>query len=299
MGITIVSTHEYISGSLLNLYDLKQYIQENSPDVESTFIYTEGKVPYWAFMKENIRGLYALKNLKNIKTFHMFEDDVVIIDIRGLIELFYIGMPIVCKKLVVVDSVELSYHLNEKYDAGQWFGFRADYSIPFTQYLENIKYDECVFLMPPSNIDNFSMKYKIPCLTFFKRINPKVLLTQETSNNGKLFVRRDTPGGEFDFLQENFDIISYENEMDMFKYRGLIYHRRNRIGRHEQFGRVVFELIMLDKQVYFLRPPFQVADGLSDYLRYYDIKFKGKKVVTKPEELIEKMNRKYEVEPWT
>lgn len=298
MGITIVSTHEYISGSLLNLYDLKQYIQDNNVEVESTFVYTEGKLPYWQFMKDNIRGLYTLNNMRNIQECFVIEDEVIIIDVRGLIELFHNLIPIVCRKLIVIDSVELTYNLNEMYHAGQWFGFRADYSIPLTHYFANMRFDECVFLMPPSNIDKFKEKYNIPALQFFKRIDPNVLLTQKTNNNGKLFVRRDTPGGEFDFLKKRFEVITYKNEMDMFKYRGMVYHRRNRIGKYEQFGRVVFELIMLGKQVYFLRNPFDVCDGLSDYLKYYNIKFKGKKIVTKPEELIVRMKMKYEEEPW-
>jgi hypothetical protein len=249
-------------------------------------------------MKDDVRGLYTIKDMKNIKNLCMIEDRVIITDIRGLIELYYFQTPIVCNKFIVLDSVELTYNLNALYDAGQWFGFRADYSIPLTQYLKNVNCSECLFLMPPSNIKNFEIKYDLPHHVFFKRINPKVLLSQRVSDNKKLFVRRDTPGGSFDSLHKVYDVIEYENEMDMFNYGGLVYHRRNRIGKHEQFGRLVFEFVMLGKFVYFFDDPFEVEDGLSDYLKYYKIKFENNAIITKPSELIERMKEKYEVEPW-
>ena len=59
---------------------------------------------------------------------------------------------------------------------------------------------------------------------------------------------------------------------------------------------MIFEYILLGKDVYFLDRPFQ-ADCLTDYLCHYNIKFDRFKVTTTAEELKTKM-KVYEEQPW-
>ena len=87
------------------------------------------------------------------------------------------------------------------------------------------------------------------------------------------------------------------NEVDhIFDYKALVYRRRKYLEYQEQFGRLIFEYILLGKTVYFMDEPF-TEDGLTDYLRHFNIKFDGNRVSTTKEELKNKM-MVYKDKPW-
>ena len=121
---------------------------------------------------------------------------------------------------------------------------------------------EKIFLMPPSN-------FKL-----FKEIYPDL--------NASIF-----------FKKINLDSLKTIKPNDPYFDHDLVYKRREEVMWHEQFGRRVFEFILLGKKIYFGNDPLMIKDGFSDYLWYYDIKTKNGEVTTKPEELSERMEDRY------
>ena len=87
------------------------------------------------------------------------------------------------------------------------------------------------------------------------------------------------------------------NEVDhIFDYQNLIYRRRSYLAYEEQFGRLIFEYILLGKTVYFLNEK-HTEDGLTDYLNHFNINFKDNRITTTKEELTKRMLI-YEYKPW-
>ena len=90
--------------------------------------------------------------------------------------------------------------------------------------------------------------------------------------------------------------VKYNEINHIFDYKELVYRRRKYLEYQEQFGRLIFEYILLGKTVHFLNEPY-TDDGLTDYLRHFDIEFNNRTIVTTKDELTEKM-KKYENGPW-
>ena len=82
--------------------------------------------------------------------------------------------------------------------------------------------------------------------------------------------------------------LKYNEVNHIFDYESLVYRRRKYLEYQEQFGRLIFEYILLGKTVYFAAERF-TDDGLTDYLHHFDIQFDGNKIVTTKDELREKM----------
>jgi len=249
--VSIVSTNFRMSGGYINHLDLYDFIRSYKPK----YYYME-ETPLWRMLLETGRN-YNLKRRIKMRELESIDDDIIITDFRGLIVLSNEDIIIDCKKLIIMDCVELTYHLNEIYSAPNWFfWFDFSYSDTIDKYLNNISCSEIVFLMPPSNHMKFTKKYpNFRSKAFFKKINVGVLKK----------VRK----GFFD---------------DYFSYS-----RRPEVLWYEQFGRRIFEHIILEKHVFFRNDPYMKDDGLSDYLKHYEIKFDGQRVTTTPQELTERM----------
>ena len=249
--ISIISTNFRMSGGYINHLDLYDFIREYDPN----YYYME-ETPLWRMLLETGRN-YKLQNPIKLNSIKEITDDIVITDFRGLIVLNNEGIVVRSSKFIIMDCVELTFHLNKLYSAPDWFfWFDFSYKDEIHRYLTNVHSDEIVFLMPPSNHRNFSVKYPtLKSKVFFKKINVNVL--------------REVKDGFFD--------------------DALTYSRRPEVLWHEQFGRRIFEYILLDKHVYFNNDPFMKDDGLSDYLKYYDIKFDGRRITNSSKKIIERM----------
>jgi hypothetical protein len=295
MKISIISTNYYMSGSYVNFLDLIHYLVK---DNITTFYYTQlDKNGYWLphMIKKTGRD-YQLGNTMKLYGNVWIKDDIVITDFRGLVICKDWGIPIVCSKLIVMDSVELSYHLNKTKDAPHWFDCEFSYDTEIYRYLDIHEYDEIVFLMPNVNLKVFSRRYPdLNAKEFYKKINYEALINVKHKNNGRFCYRTDHPnlifkGLELVDIYDNLD----ESETPLFDYRGFIYHRRKRLMYWEQFGRLIFEYLMLGKEVRFAIDPFSVHDGLVDYINHYDIEFDDKRhIITKQSDIIERMRGDY------
>jgi len=247
--ISIVSTNFRMSGGYINHLDTYAFLKSYNPK----YHYMQ-EAPLWDMLLQTKRN-YVIKNAVVVD--HYIKDDVIVTDFRGIIVLNNMGIQLNCKKLVVMDCLELTFHLNEIYDAIDWFfWFDFSYADKIYNYLRNIEYKDIVFLMPPSNYKKFVVKYPdLEARVFFKKINVDIL-------------KRIRPGVIQDHLR---------------------YERRPEVSYHEQFGRRIFEHILMGKNVYFDNDPFMKNDGLSDYLRHYDITFEGKRVTTNSRQLARRM----------
>ena len=308
MKQAVFITHQMgTQGSYLNHLDLQQYLKDH-----------EGyKIKFYC---ENVKKLYeVIKNSRRdykigagevkILRKEIIEPDLVITDFKTLIMAKQLNLFVICRKLIVMDSIEVTYHLKDMKAARFYYPFDMD------QALRHFFTEEVLFLMPPNNHKIFKEKYPdLNAQVFFKNINIDMLKTLKHEDRFGYFYRWDDLKGYKDLVTEKFGPYgkNYEpdwklrmgrkiplkyNEVDhIFDFKELVYRRRKYLEYQEQFGRLIFEYILLGKTVHFLDEPY-TDDGLTDYLKHFNIKFKGNKVVTTKEELENKM-RVYTDKPW-
>jgi hypothetical protein len=293
--ITILSHHLGIQGSYLNILDLNHYLQGQGYKV---LFYTSE----WKDLFKVTRGskrFHTFNKLELIKNYKRDLDATVITDFKTLIKLYELKIHIACKKFIIMDNNELSYHLNN--DEQSKFYHQG---LNIYELISLHQYQEILFLMPPSNVSEFKDQYSdLPFRVFFKKINWDLLKYVSKDNKNGLYYRFD----DIDILKEieykygdKLKTFDEYDEINLWDYKGMIYYRRKHLEYYEQLGRLIFEFIMLGKEVHFLKDPFEVADGLSDYLRHYDIQFdENYKVITPAENLIYLMELDYRYKPWS
>jgi len=305
--IAFVVHQKGTQGSYLNHLDLQQYLK-----------YEEGyRVTFYC---ENVKKLYEViestrrdyevgKGEVKVIRKDIIEPGVVVTDFKTLIMAEKLKLFVICKKLIIMDSIELTYYLKNMKNA------RFYYDFDIYQALRSFYAEKIVFLMPPSSHRLFKSKHPdLESRVFFKKINVDMLNIIDFEDRDGYFFRWDDcerykdlveskfgPGGvsfEPEWMEKSgWKIpLKYNEANHLFDYKTLIYRRRKYLAYQEQFGRLIFEYILLGKKVYFIGPPF-TGDGLTDYLTHYNIKFKGNEVITTKEELEKKM-QKYTDRPW-
>jgi len=297
-----------IQGSYLNHLDLQQYLKDH-----------EGyKIKFYC---ENVNHLFdTVKLSRRNFTFDKGEvrvikketvelDATVITDFKTLVVFYKKGLWLICKKLIVIDSVELCYHLKDMKQA------RYFHDIDLRKVLKHFYADKIMFLMPPSNHELFKKKH--PTLSskpFFKNINVDMIDTIKCENRPGYFYRWDVTDEHQQnilnqFGSETFKYdpgwqlergrrvpVKYNETEHIFDYQALVYGRRKYLEYQEQFGRLIFEYILLGKTVFFATET-HTDDGLTDYLNHFDIKFDGNKITTTNVELRKRMET-YVDRPW-
>jgi hypothetical protein len=305
--ITFVVHQMGTQGSYLNHLDLQQYLK----DVEDYKIkfFCENVKRLFNVINDSRRNYTIGKGEVKALTKDILEPCVVITDFKSIIELKEKGTFLGCKKLIVLDSIELTYHLKEMKAA------RFYHEIDLYDCLKFVYTDEIEFLMPSSNLFLFKKRYPdLKAKRFYKKINPYMLDTLNFENRPGYFFRWDTDKSFIDNLKKKYGNncycyepewiltdgrnvpLKYTESKHIFDYQAFLYRRREYLSYQEQFGRLIFEYILLGKDVYFLDKPFQ-SDCLTDYLCHYGIEFDGFKVITTADELRPKMER-YEDKPW-
>lgn len=298
MNISLVSTNYYMSGTYINFLDLQHYLTTRNQN--STLFYTQlDQNGFWLnqMLKKTGRE-YNLGNYMKLDGNVWIKDDIIMTDFRGLVICEEWGIPFECSKLIIIDSVELAYHINEMYNATHWFDWEFSYKEDLRKYLKIHKYDEVEFLMPNINLKPFRDKYpELKSREFYKRINYDALKNANVSNNGKFCYRIDEPNPTYNILSKSnvYENLDRQPEGSVFSYRGFIFHRRKRLQYWEQFGRLIFEYLMLGKEVRFVSDPFAIHDGLVDYMNRYGITFDDqRRAFCNRKELIDRMSGDYE-----
>jgi hypothetical protein len=290
--IFILSDHRYLSGSLINLLDFQQYLK----DVENykiTFI-CEDKLINHNLIKLTNRK-YTFDRLDKIK-------DVIIIkgclitDFKSLCSTYLNGKRILADKCVVVDNIELSFYLDKRSDTHLY------YDIDIYDCLNYHKVKDFIFLMPRFNKEIWDDIYSdVKSEVFYKKINIDLLNDMNIENNGKLFFR--SYNFYLDETMVNFTNISniiknkYPDSVELnllnykniFSYKGYIYCKKPETYYFEQFGRLIFEYILLGKEIHWFDNPYEYDDGLKEYLNYYG---------EDKDQIEYLMKQKYEERPW-
>ena len=293
-------------GSYINHLDLQQYLKDN--EGYKVKFYCENVKRLFEVMKESRRSYYFKPGEVKVLRKEIVEPEVVVTDFKTLITARELGIWIICNKLLIMDTIELTYHLKDMKNA------RFYYDVDIYDSLRNFYTKETIFLMPPCNKKIFEKKYPdLDSRIFFKSINIDMLNTINFRRRDGYFYRWDdskdysklveeemgAPGHKYEpewKLKKGMKIPLKYNEPDhIFDYHLLVYRRRKYLEYQEQFGRLIFEYILLGKKVYFIGDIY-TDDGLTDYLRHYEIEFEDNGIVTTKEELQEKMNYKYK--PW-
>jgi len=286
--IAIVSKHKGISGSPINLLDFQDYLIRNDYDVVFN-CYNK-----W-YLQDIIKN-----SLRRYKTGKIKEIDEVIVHRRKNVVTDFVSLikaePIVCKKLIVFDNAELSYHLNGITN----FFYKKDIG-DLNRILDKHHFSEILFLMPKVNYEKFEIKYPyIPATIFYKKINIQALLTVPFSDNQKWFFRGERDDNEPDAIVDYYnqsnqlvrvvDRLKGDALKKMFDYSGYIYYRRADRSKFEQFGRSIFEFLIMGKKVHYVDHPNDVNDGLKDYWNHYG---KGDKEIVRM-----MMCEDYTYKPW-
>jgi len=305
--IVFITYQKGTQGSYLNHLDIQQHLKDR-----------EGyKIKFYC---ENVKRLYEIINntkrsyvlgkgeIKILKK-EIIEPGIVITDFKTLISAKELGIYVICKKLLVMDSIELTYHLKDmKY--ARFFN-----EVDLYETLRNFYTKETIFLMPPNNYKIFKNKYPdLNAEVFFKNINIDMLNTIKYENKNEYFFRWDDDkkyskllidkfGKGFSFepdwiIKNGVKVpLKYNESNHLFNYKTFIYRRRKYLEYQEQFGRLIFEYILLGKTVQFFNEPY-TDDGLTDYLKHFDIKFdSSNKIITTKKELTNKMIS-YNYKPW-
>lgn len=286
LKIIIVSDHRDINGSPINLLDFQDYLINQLYDV---VFYTFHKWNFENIVSNSLRE-YKIGDVKTIRDVIIHRRCNVVTDFMSLVN---IKVPIICKNLIVFDNAELSYHLNGITN----FFYKKDIS-DLRKILEKHRFSKVLFLMPKCNYEKFKVKYPdLPSTIFYKKINIKALLTVPFSNNQRWFYRAekdgDEPSGILEYHKKNkmVDKLTLDvNLQKMFDYHGYIYYRRKDRSNIEEFGRSIFEFLIMGKKVHYFDHPNNVNDGLKDYWNYYG---QGDKEIIRI-----MMSEDYEYKPW-
>lgn len=307
MKQAVFITHQMgTQGSYLNHLDLQQYLKDR--DGYKIKFYCENVKSLYEIIKNSRRPYKIGSGEVKVLRKEIVEPELVFTDFKTLIMAKELGLWVICKKLIIMDSIELTYYLKDIKTA------RFYYNVDVEEALKHFYTEETLFLMPPCNYNIFKRKYPdLKAQPFFKHINIDMLNNLKYENRSGFFFRWDDLKGYKDLVQGKFGKgVCYEPEWKLkkgrkiplkyneinhiFDYESLVYRRRKYLEYQEQFGRLIFEYILLGKTVYFESDPF-TDDGLTDYLRHFNIKFDGNKVVTTKEELTERM-KNYDDRPW-
>lgn len=264
MNISFITYHYNINGTYMNMLDTYDLLS-NTTKSKLTFYVRKQKQ-----LKDNITESHRKYNISNIiklDDVKFIIDDIVIIDVSTLFKLNLKDIIIACKKLIVLDNLELTYHLNELKDSLFY------YDINLHKILESkFRFNDVIFLMPHSNYKTFQIKYPtLPAKIYYKGFSLNRLNDIEIGNNSKLFFREgnDLEHTQIYKLFNNSNLLKTENEL--FNYSGFIYYRREKYFYYEQLGRLIFEFLILQKKVHYFGDIYFHNDGLTDYLNHYSI----------------------------
>jgi len=309
MKQAVFITHQMgTQGSYLNHLDFQQYLKDH--EGYTIKFYCENVKKLYEVIKNTRRGYQIGVGEVKILRKEIVEPDLVITDFKTLIMAKKLGLFVICRKLIVMDSIELTYHLKDMK------GARFYYPIDLYESLRCFFTEDTTFLMPQNNYDIFKEKYPdLNAEVFYKNINIDMLDTLKCENRFGYFYRWDDCKGYQDEVEDKFGPygrccepdwklrmgrkipLKYNEIKHIFDYKDLVYRRRKYLEYQEQFGRLIFEYILLGKTVYFAAQPF-TDDGLTDYLKYFDIQFDNRnKIITTKNDLYEKM-KLYRHKPW-
>lgn len=294
MKIALVTHHLGIHGSYINQLDFSHYLRKAGYEI---VFYCESVKKLFENIKRSQRKYeFQSGEIKVVREQPIIEPELIVTDFATFCKLAELNISLCSKKILVFDTVELSYHLNNTTSAKYFL--KTD----LMECCHKHFFNEVLFLMPPSNIAAFKTMYPgLKAEVIFKRINIDLLKTIRCENIDGFFYRWDdidVTSRVKELFIGNCVSLPEEKEEDLFNFKNLVYYKRERIAKYEQFGRLVFEYILLGKSVYFLDDPFAFNDGMRDYLEFYNIQTSQHGLVTTAKEELEQRMLNYDFRPW-
>jgi len=289
--ISIISNHRGMNGSVIGLLDFQQYLHDYEKyniKFLCNKVHINRNIVKQSYRKYSFNDIDTIKEINYIK-------HCIVTDFKSLVTTFIDGKRIIADKGIVLDNLELTLFLNER-EGAMFYP-----NINMYDCLNFHRFKEIIFLMPPSNKVIWDKKYSdLSSYVFYKKINTNMLKNIDYKNNGKIFFRShnfyNLPDIGYlnisEFIRDKYPNsieLSIVNDYNIFDFSGYIYNKKPEVSYYEQFGRLIFEFILLNKKIYWFDNPYEWNDGLKDYLLYY----------SEDREKIEyMMNKKYNVRPW-
>ena len=272
MKVNIIADHRGLQGSFLNLIDFQQYLR----DVEKVDVifHCNDTEELKRIVDKSFRKYEFYEPVK-IRDMILSTRYTVITDFKSLVSMYREKKRIIASKIVVFDNLELSLFLNDMKDGY----FYPD--VTMDELLDWHKCSDILFLMPKCNLKVLNSNYpNLPAIEFYKKIYVPKLYEIDCYNNGKLFYRvnnfYDIPTITEEDISKDIQ-LNYPNSIgltmkkgyEIFQYKGYIYTKKQETNYFEQFGRLIFEFLILGKEVHWFNEPFEYNDGLRDYLFHY------------------------------
>ena len=237
--VTVISYHLGVQGSNLNMLDFNKYLQDQGHKV---LFYTQFVHDIYKTIKQSKRP-YRFDEVREIKNYQGNKESILVTDFKSLNKLYNDGIKLTCDKMYVIDNNELSYHINKSKEA------KFYHKTNVNKIMKSHKYNDVLFLMPPSNINQFKKVYPdLPCEIFFKKIDYEMISKIKYTENDRLWYRFDDIDIEQEMRDKYGNFIETRPEYDeinLWDYKGMIYYRRKHLDYYEQLGRSVFEFIFL------------------------------------------------------
>ena len=254
-----ISCHEAVTGSFTNFLDYAILFQkEYNAEIMTS-------ISYFNSMLQKTYREYDLKHklLSKQKSIKFLSSDVIFTDFVSLIKLLSGFWILQCDRLILFDNLEVYLFLNQIYSNPLLSRFSILTKLKsLRRFFEMlIKVKNVFFLVTPSISDKVAEQLqfvdKVRVIPYYKKINIPVFKTIKYSSNGKCFSR--------EYVSQDIHMLrSNENPFD---YDCYIYRRRQILSFYEMFGRMIFEFILLGKEVKILDP--HVQDGLTLYLQKF------------------------------
>ncbi len=178
-----ITNQKGTQGSYLNHLDLQQYLKDH--ESYKIKFYCENVKKLYEIIKNTRRSYTIGKGEVKVIRKEIVEPDLVITDINTLITAEQSDMWVICNKLLVMDSIELTYHLKDMKHA------RFFHDVDIREALKRFYTKETVFLMPPNNYVLFKKKYPdLKSRVFFKNINVDMINTLKHENRPGYYFKK-------------------------------------------------------------------------------------------------------------
>lgn len=240
-----------ISGDIFDFIDL-YYNMKNFIDCDLKLIGSKTDIiNFTKFLYKSYTNLFISDIIKHIVIVDNIDDNKIY------------------KKFSAYDNIIISSKLLSKVDVNITNEFNKVISLMTLRGMfrlnnnnEIINKSNFVYLCTPVILNNIN-NIKCNFIEYYSRFSQFRLDNIKVSNNNIVFDDYN-----------NYDTLKYNNKFNIHTYSGIIYKRRDFYKENmylEMKGKLLFEFLYFNKYVYYNSKPKSFDDGLTDYLKYFNI----------------------------
>jgi len=250
----VLINHSGFSGSVVNMFDYSNFLSKYG----FITLYQDSRhLSFTDMLKMSLRNYtFSYRNFNC----SVLECDILITDFLSVMWFSNNSKKIICNKVFILDNLELAlYLLNIRNNK---FLNLLDTTNICKKLKTNIISKEYNLLVTPFIYEKAKNKFpKLNVISHLKKIDISALNTIQYSETKKSFSR--------EYINDNMDYIPNIYGTNVFNYKTYVYKRREVLSKIEMFGRLIFEFILLDKNIIFNDD--LIKDGLNDYINYYGL----------------------------